>query len=130
MLKGFKAFLSRGNVLDLAIAVIIGAAFNSVVKSLVEDIFTPLLGMLGGLPDFSSWKVGPLMLGSFVNSLLSFLFTAAVIYFVLVAPAEALKNAAKENKELKLWTKLQRRHLKKSSYFDALWNCLKRNEVR
>jgi len=45
--------------------------------------------MLGGLPDFSSWKVGPLMLGSFVNSLLSFLFTAAVIYFVLVAPAEA-----------------------------------------
>jgi len=69
MLKGFKAFLSRGNVLDLAIAVIIGAAFNSVVKSLVEDIFTPLLGMLGGLPDFSSWKVGPLMLGSFVNSL-------------------------------------------------------------
>jgi len=80
MLKGFKAFLSRGNVLDLAIAVIIGAAFNSVVKSLVEDIFTPLLGMLGGLPDFSSWKVGPLMLGSFVNSLLSFLFTAAVIY--------------------------------------------------
>lgn len=96
MLKGFKAFLSRGNVLDLAIAVIIGAAFNSVVKSFVEDIFTPLLGMLGGLPDFSSWKVGPLMLGSFVNSLLSFLFTAAVIYFVLVAPAEALKNAAKE----------------------------------
>jgi len=96
MLKGFKAFLFRGNVLDLATAVIIGAAFNSVIKSLVEDIFTPLLGMLGGLPDFSSWKVGPLMLGSFVNSVLSFLFTAAVIYFVLVAPAEALKNAAKE----------------------------------
>jgi len=96
MLKGFKAFLFRGNVLDLATAVIIGAAFNSVIKSLVEDIFTPLLGMLGGLPDFSSWKVGPLMLGSFVNSVLSFLFTAAVIYFVLVAPAEALKNTAKE----------------------------------
>jgi len=98
MLKGFKAFLTRGNVLDLAVAVIIGAAFNSVIKSLVEDIFTPLLGMLGGLPDFSSWKVGPLMLGSFVNSILSFLFTAAVIYFVLVAPAEALKNAKEKQR--------------------------------
>ncbi len=98
MLKGFKAFLTRGNVLDLAVAVIIGAAFNSVVKSLVEDIFTPLLGLLGGLPDFSSWKVGPLMLGSFVNSILSFLFTAAVIYFVLVAPAEALKNAKEKQR--------------------------------
>lgn len=98
MLKGFKAFLTRGNVLDLAVAVIIGAAFNSVIKSLVEDIFTPLLGMLGGLPDFSSWKVGPLMLGSFVNNILSFLFTAAVIYFVLVAPAEALKNAKEKQR--------------------------------
>jgi len=72
MLKGFKAFLFRGNVLDLATAVIIGAAFNSVIKSLVEDIFTPLLGMLGGLPDFSSWKVGPLMLGSFVTAFFRF----------------------------------------------------------
>jgi len=58
MLKGFKAFLSRGNVLDLAIAVIIGAAFNSVVKSLVEDIFTPLLGMLVVCPILAAGKLG------------------------------------------------------------------------
>lgn len=130
MFKGFRDFLSRGNVLDLAVAVIIGAAFNSVVGSLVKDIFTPLLGLLGGLPDFSSWKVGPLMLGSFVNNVLSFLFTAAVVYFVLVAPAEALKSATKEKQEAETVDKATEAPPEEIKLLRRIVELLESNDVR
>ena len=59
MLKGFRNFIARGNVLDLAVGVIIGAAFGGIVDSLVKDLITPIIGMVGGTPDFSAVKVGP-----------------------------------------------------------------------
>jgi large conductance mechanosensitive channel len=67
MLKGLRDFLMRGNVVDLAVAVIVGAAFNQVVNSLVADVLTPILGALGGIPDFSALKIGPVAIGRFIN---------------------------------------------------------------
>lgn len=86
MFKGFRDFLMRGNVLDLAVAVIIGAAFGAVVNSFVADIITPLIGAIVGQPDFSSITLGPLQLGAFLNALFSFIMMAAVIYFLVVVP--------------------------------------------
>ena len=86
MLKGFRAFVARGNVVDLAVGVIIGAAFGGIVDSMVKDIVTPILGLLGGEPDFSAFKVGPVLIGSFVNAILAFLLKAAGLYFVIVIP--------------------------------------------
>jgi large conductance mechanosensitive channel len=84
MLKGFKDFILRGNVLDLAVGIIIGAAFGGIVTSLVKDVITPVIGAIGGQPDFSGIKVGPILLGNFLNALVSFLFIAAALYFVVV----------------------------------------------
>ncbi|HUS18014.1 MAG TPA: large conductance mechanosensitive channel protein MscL [Terriglobales bacterium] len=93
MLKGFKTFLFRGNVVDLAVAVVIGAAFGAVINSLVTNIITPIIAALVGQPDFSSIHVmmngTPIMVGAFLNSLLAFLLVAAAIYFVMVAPMNA-----------------------------------------
>jgi large conductance mechanosensitive channel len=86
MLKGFRNFIGRGNVIDLAVGVIIGAAFGSVVDSLVKDIITPLIGLAGGQPDFSAIKLGPVGLGSFVNAIIAFLLKAAGLYFLIVLP--------------------------------------------
>lgn len=86
MLKGFRDFIARGNVLDLAVAVIIGVAFNAVVDSLVKDLIMPVIGMLGGAPDFSALKLGPIAIGNFLNALIAFLIKAAGLYFFLVVP--------------------------------------------
>jgi large conductance mechanosensitive channel len=86
MLKGFKAFILRGNVVDLAVGVIIGAAFGAVVDSLVKDVVTPIIGMLGGQPDFSAIKIGGIAIGSFVNAIIAFLLKAAGLYFLIVLP--------------------------------------------
>ena len=86
MLKGFRDFIARGNVIDLAVGVIIGAAFGGIVDSLVKDIITPIIGMLGGQPDFAALKVGPVLLGNFVNALVSFVIKAAGLYFLIVIP--------------------------------------------
>jgi large conductance mechanosensitive channel len=86
MLKGFRDFVARGNVIDLAVGVIIGAAFGAVVDSLVKDIITPIIGMVGGQPDFSAIKVGSVALGSFVNAIVAFLIKAAGLYFLIVLP--------------------------------------------
>jgi large conductance mechanosensitive channel len=86
MFKGFKDFVLRGNVLDLAIAVVIGAAFGAVVTSLVADVITPLIGAVVGNPDFSSITLGPILIGNFINALLSFLIVATALYFMIVAP--------------------------------------------
>jgi large conductance mechanosensitive channel len=86
MLSGFKAFIMRGNVLDLAVGVIIGAAFGAIVDSLTKDILNPILGMLGGQPDFSAVKLGTIQIGSFINAIINFLIKAAGIYFMVIVP--------------------------------------------
>lgn len=86
MLKGFRDFISRGNVIDLAAAVIIGVAFGGIVDSLVKDIITPIIGMLGGQPDFSAVKLGAIGIGNFLNAIISFLIKAAGLYFLIVLP--------------------------------------------
>ncbi|MEV4577085.1 large conductance mechanosensitive channel protein MscL [Nonomuraea jabiensis] len=95
-MSGFKKFLMQGNVIDLAVAVVIGAAFNSIVQSFVADLLTPLISAFGGLPDFASLKVtvgrSNFMYGSFINAVISFLLVAAVIYFLLVKPYTHLKD--------------------------------------
>jgi large conductance mechanosensitive channel len=86
MLKGFRDFVWKGNVIDLAAAVIIGAAFGGIIDSLVKDVITPIIGMLGGQPDFSMIKVGAIQLGNFLNAIISFLIKAAALYFLIVLP--------------------------------------------
>jgi large conductance mechanosensitive channel len=86
MLKGFKEFIAKGNVIDLAVGVIIGAAFGAVVDSLVKDVITPVLGMIGGVPDFSALKAGSVNIGNFINAIISFLLKAAGLYVFIVLP--------------------------------------------
>jgi large conductance mechanosensitive channel len=86
MLKGFRDFVARGNVIDLAVGVIIGAAFGGIVDSLVKDLITPILGLVGGTPDFSALKVGPVGIGNFINAIIAFLLKAAGLYFLIVLP--------------------------------------------
>jgi large conductance mechanosensitive channel len=106
MLKGFRDFISRGNVIDLAAGVIIGAAFAGIVDSLVKDVITPIIGMMGGQPDFSGLKIASIGLGSFVNSIVSFLLKAAALYFLIVVPfnrlAARLAMAAPPNPQIVL----------------------------
>jgi large conductance mechanosensitive channel len=94
MLKGFRDFILRGNVVDLAVAVILGAAFNSIVTSLVKDVLTQLIAAIVGKPDFSSvmLKVNgtPIMIGNFLNAAISFLIVASVVYFGIVLPLNKL----------------------------------------
>ena len=95
-LGGFKKFILRGNVVDLAVGIVIGAAFGNVVQALVKDFITPLLGAFGGVPDFSGWALtvlgARLLVGDFLNALLSFLLIAAVIYFLVVLPVTRLMD--------------------------------------
>ena len=94
MLKGFRDFLFRGNVIDLAVAVIIGAAFTAIINSFVADIVNPLIAATVGKPDFSSLVFtlgnGKIKYGNFLNATVSFLLIAAVVYFVIVLPANTL----------------------------------------
>src|SRR5262249_39779060 len=73
MFKGFRDFILRGNVVDLAVAVVMGAAFGVVVNSVVKNVMTPLIGLAGGAPDFSAIRTGPLMWGNLINDILTFL---------------------------------------------------------
>lgn len=94
MLKGFRDFVLRGNVIDLAVAVIIGAAFTSIVNSLVGDIINPLIAAIVGKPDLSaltfSLHGGVIKYGNFLNALISFVLMACVVYFFIVLPVNAL----------------------------------------
>jgi large conductance mechanosensitive channel len=93
MIQGFKQFLMRGNVIDLAVAVVIGAAFGAVVTSFVADILTPLIAAVFGKPDFSALAVevngAKIAYGSFLNALIAFLMIAFAVYFFIVAPVNA-----------------------------------------
>ncbi len=94
MLDGFKKFILRGNVVDMAVGVTIGAAFGAVVTALTTDLITPLIAALVGKPDFSSiqFTVGTTVfpIGHFINAIVSFLLVAAAIYFFVVIPVNAL----------------------------------------
>lgn len=93
MLKGFKEFIFRGNVLDLAVAVVIGAAFGGVVAAFVKDLLTPLIAAIFGKPDFSGLYAelngSRFMYGDFINSLVSLLLIAFAVYFFVVVPMNA-----------------------------------------
>ena len=93
-MKGFKQFLLRGNVVDLAVAVVIGAAFGAVVASFVKDLLTPLIAAIVGKPDFSALTFevngSKFLYGDFINALLSFLLVAAAVYFFVVLPINTL----------------------------------------
>jgi large conductance mechanosensitive channel len=97
--NGFKQFLMRGNVVDLAVAIVIGTAFTAVVTSLVKNIFTPLIAAFVGEPDFSrlTFKINGSVFtyGEFVNSLIAFLSVSVVIYFVVVLPIKKLDERRK-----------------------------------
>jgi large conductance mechanosensitive channel len=89
-MAGFKDFVLRGNVVDLAVGVIIGAAFGGIVDSMTKDVITPIIGVMGGQPDFSAIKAGPVGIGSFLNAVIAFLIKALAVYFVIVKPFQAL----------------------------------------
>jgi len=94
MLKGFKEFMLRGNVVDLAVAVVIGGAFGAIVTALVKDLVTPLIAAIIGTPDFSAITFtinnSKFLVGDFINALVSFLLIGGAIYFFVVAPVNAL----------------------------------------
>jgi len=90
MLKGFKEFISRGNVVDLAVGVIMGAAFSAIVGSLVGDVITPIIGAIFGKPDFSGIALGPVLIGKFINAVVNFLLVSIGVYFFIVVPMNQL----------------------------------------
>ncbi|MBI5126343.1 MAG: large conductance mechanosensitive channel protein MscL [Candidatus Taylorbacteria bacterium] len=100
MIKGFKEFVLRGNVIDLAVGVVIGAAFTAVVNALVKGLITPFIGAIVKVPDFSKLYFtindSQFLYGEFINSLVSFLLIAAVIYFFVVVPVNALLAKTKK----------------------------------
>ena len=101
MLKEFKDFAMKGNVVDMAIGVIIGGAFGAIVTSVVEDLITPIIGAIFGQPDFSAITLGPIQLGNFINAVVNFLIIAICLFAVVKAinklkkPAPAPKAARK-----------------------------------
>jgi large conductance mechanosensitive channel len=99
MLKGFKQFIFRGNVIDLAVAVVIGAAFGAVVTSLVTNILNPLIAAVVAKPDFSAFVFtlngSRIAYGLFLNALVSFVLVAAAIYFFVVAPMNKLNSLSR-----------------------------------
>src|SRR5690349_8231263 len=94
MLSGFKQFILRGNVVDMAVGVVVGAAFAGVVGAFTKDLLTPLIAAIAGKPDFSaiSFTINSsvFLLGDFINAAISFLLVAAAVYFFVVSPVNML----------------------------------------
>src|SRR5262249_36740598 len=103
LMGGFRKFLFRGNLIDLAVAVVIGVAFNALIQALIADIITPLIAAIGGKPNFSSVSFtvnkSHFFYGSFVNALISFGFIAALVYYLVVAPAAQTPELARRQRE-------------------------------
>ena len=95
-LGGFQKFILRGNVVDLAVGIVIGAAFTAVVQALVKGLITPIIGVFGGVPDFSAVSFtingSRFPIGDFINALLSFLIVALVVYYFVVMPVNKLMD--------------------------------------
>ena len=102
MLNDFKKFILKGNVVDLAVAVVIGAAFGAIVTAFVKDLVTPLIAAIGGQPDFSglhfTLNKSEFKYGDFINAVVSFLLIASVIFFSVVQPLNKLTERANRNK--------------------------------
>lgn len=109
MLKGFKQFILRGNVVDLAVGVVIGASFGNVVNSLVNNILTPLISALIKAPDFSNLAFtinkAEFKYGDFLNALIAFLIVSAAVYFLVVTPINTLIARTRKEKPLDPTTK-------------------------
>jgi large conductance mechanosensitive channel len=103
MLKEFKEFLMRGNLVDLAVAVVIGTAFGAVIAALVADIITPIIAAIGGKPDFAALSFtingSRFAYGHFLNAVLTFVIVAAAVFFVVIKPMNALAARAKRDSE-------------------------------
>ncbi len=108
-MKGFKQFILRGNVVDLAVGVVIGASFGSVVTALVTYVITPLIGAIVKAPDFSNLMFtingSKFMYGNFLNALISFVLVAAAVYFFVVTPINTLITRTKKEPPLDPTTK-------------------------
>jgi large conductance mechanosensitive channel len=104
MIKGFRDFLMRGNVVDLAVAVIIGAAFTAIVTSFVTNIITPLIAALVGKPNFSALVLevngGKITYGTFLDSVISFLLIAIVVYFMIVVPMNYVMEKTRKSEPI------------------------------
>jgi large conductance mechanosensitive channel len=100
-LNGFKQFILRGNVVDLAVGVVVGASFGTIVTALVKDVITPIIGAFGKVPDFSGLVFtingSKFMYGDFLNALISFLLVAIAVYFFVVLPVNALISRTKRS---------------------------------
>ncbi len=110
-IEEFKKFIARGNVIDLAVGLAVGAAFQKIVSSLVNDIIFPALTPLLNVANFSDWKVGPLLVGSFIKNIADFLIIAFFI-FLVVKFINRFKNkeeekSTEENKQEKLLTEIR-----------------------
>ncbi len=102
----FKEFIMRGNVMDMAVGVIIGGAFGGIITSLVEDVLTPIIGMIGGNPDFSSITIGGgIMIGNFINAVLNFLIIGLCMFLVVKAFNKANEKLKKPEEEAAPTTK-------------------------
>lgn len=92
MISELKAFLLRGDVLALAVAVIIAGAFGKIIDSMVEDIISPILGMITGNPDFSSVMIGSIKIGNFINAIVNFVMVGAVLFFLVKAAGKKTED--------------------------------------
>jgi large conductance mechanosensitive channel len=103
MVRQFRDFLLRGNVVDLAVAVVVGAAFGAVVAALVKDLITPLIAAIGGKPDFSNLAFtinnSRFAYGDFINAVIAFIVIAAAVFFLVVKPVGALMERRKRGEE-------------------------------
>ena len=103
MWRGFREFVVRGNVIDLAVAVVIGAAFGAVIAAFVKDLITPLIAAVVGKPDFSALGItingSRLLIGDFLNAVISFVLVAAAIYFFVVTPMNAVNARRKRGED-------------------------------
>ena len=103
MIKGFKDFLLRGNVVDLAVAVVIGLAFGMVVTAFTADFIGGIIGAIGGSPDFGTAGFtvngSPIIIGSTINALINFVIVAAAVYFFVVVPVNKLMERRKRGEE-------------------------------
>lgn len=100
MAGGFKQFLLRGNVVDLAVGVVVGAAFGGVVTAFTKDLLTPMIAAVAGKPDFSAIQFtvngSKFLLGEFINAIVSFIIIAAAVYYMVVLPVNALVSRARK----------------------------------
>ncbi len=100
---GFRNFILRGNVIDLAVAVIIGTAFKDIVTAVVDDFITPLISAIGGKPDFSRFYVtinhSKFLIGDFINTLISFMIISSIIYFFVVVPMNKIIEKTKKGEK-------------------------------